>query len=346
MSTRAHVRDLSQALAVPDYHWNTGGWNQALSTAKDELKLLFIYLHCPLHQDTASAVGALRCPGVAQHISSSMVHWTADVTQDGGNDACQAVQAAAFPYMAVVAPSNSRLRYTVAWQHVGEISGDELLAGLQHAEEQAGAELVAARADQAELVAARQIREEQERRYEESLAQDRARAEQRAAAQRAEAARVAAIAAADAARQAAHDAARQRVVAHPEPAAAISAAMRGQVCTIRLHFSDGSKVQRRFRRDQSVLLVRDYALCVMATLSGLMYDDVNFRCQAPSRTFERELWQDALADAGNAGEADVMAADFGSPTVRGPTLTELSFPSQCVLYVTPVLNAADEEAAQ
>ena len=96
-------------------------------------------------------------------------------------------------------------------------------------------------------------------------------------------------------------AARARVEACPEPAVADGRGVGadGQlVSSIRLQFSDGTKVQRRFPASATVQIVRDYALVLMSEVHGASPDDVELTSSYPRRTFGAGDLGTTLQEAG------------------------------------------------
>lgn len=89
--------------------WQPCGWQDASVRAQNEGKFLFVYLHSPRHQDTASFCrDTLAAPALVDYVNSTLVSWGGDLRRADAFRLSSSLRAAAFPYCALLAFSGAR----------------------------------------------------------------------------------------------------------------------------------------------------------------------------------------------------------------------------------------------
>lgn len=236
-----------------------------LEQGKREIRFILLYLHSPAHRDTDRfCTEVLATQRFADFVTTEhgLLFWGCSVYYPEGYRVWQALRAGAAgnaPFLALVGLKNHRM---VAMKKV-EAAGQSLaatLTTLRSAIANNEHSLIATRVDREERQMASLIRAQQDAAFEESLRADqekerlkREAAERQAeaerlqvAAQEAEAARLAALAALKVSLKAAIP---------PEPEADLE---EGQLFRLMIRLPDGTKLERRFRRDDPVKLLYYY----------------------------------------------------------------------------------------
>ncbi|KAL9439153.1 hypothetical protein AB3S75_024754 [Citrus x aurantiifolia] len=160
---------------------------EALKIAEEEHKFVFMYLHSPQHPFTPSFCReTLSSELVTQFLDANFVCWGALADRGEGLQMAATLNAASFPFCAVVAPAPGNT-IAVLRQMEGPLSPAELVEILQRTVEEQGLafgggaaaqvkeeERTRARAREQEKIRAdRQLREEQDSAYLEALKLDR-----------------------------------------------------------------------------------------------------------------------------------------------------------------------------
>lgn len=239
-----------------------------LEQGKREIRFILLYLHSPAHRDTDRfCTEVLATPRFTDFVTTEhgLLFWGCSVYYPEGYRVWQALRAGAAgnaPFLALVGLKNHRM---VAMKKV-EAAGQSLaatLTTLRSAIANNEHSLIATRVDREERQMASLIRAQQDAAFEESLRADQekerlrreaaerqAEAERRqVAAQEAEAARLAALAALKVSLKAAIP---------PEPEAAEEQEAGLQLFRLMIRLPDGTKLERRFRRDDPVKLLYYY----------------------------------------------------------------------------------------
>jgi len=255
----------ASARTVPRLH--SQSYSSAVLQAHRQGRFVLVYLHSPMHEDTADFCRQTFCRGaVARATETHLVTWAGSVHDVEGYSLSQQLQATAYPFLALLIARNEReVQVCDRLQGCGALSQRGLMERLRALQEAFGGELTQMLNTRRQRVESTNLRQEQDRDYLESQRQDRLRREKRendeeeakekqqgeAQAQaQAQSEEARALAAATNALQAK----RHKLLAKPEPVAGSSA----DVATIRLQMPSGLKVNRRFLKTDSVQDLRDW----------------------------------------------------------------------------------------
>eukprot|EP01104_Vermistella_antarctica_P001439 TRINITY_DN1148_c0_g1_i1.p2 TRINITY_DN1148_c0_g1~~TRINITY_DN1148_c0_g1_i1.p2 ORF type:complete len:496 (+),score=96.52 TRINITY_DN1148_c0_g1_i1:2245-3732(+) len=224
-------------------------YERALADAKRDLRMLLLYIHSDLHQDTpAFCRNVLSNRAVIDYMDNNFLCWGGSISYKEGFKVSNMLGAPTFPFIAIINPIG---RVQVVERIQGIQTSEQLLNKLVSAIDNQSTALVAAQADRQEVTTNRTIREEQDVAYEESLRADQERErrerEEREREEREERERVEAIRAEEEAR-AAKKSQRERELElklgriPPEPAA-------GEVDVVQIYvrLPNGERIGRRFR---------------------------------------------------------------------------------------------------
>jgi len=233
-----------------------GSLNDALASAKRDLKFMLVYIHNPDHPDSARLCrDTLTSTEFVTFVDDNMVFWGETVRSRQGQQVAYSLKARGEPIFAMVSLIQGQMQ--VIFRHTGYVSSASLLGQLVVAMEQAQPALVAEQAERDQRDVDRTIRKEQNQAFEESLRIDREKAEQEAEAVR--------QAAAEEARkiteqQEAERAVLERQLALEAKKLALPAEpAQGEPNTrIRIRFPDGATMNRVFTPDTSVSALFDY----------------------------------------------------------------------------------------
>eukprot|EP00629_Pelagomonadales_sp_RCC1024_P007184 CAMPEP_0119267576 /NCGR_PEP_ID=MMETSP1329-20130426/5664_1 /TAXON_ID=114041 /ORGANISM="Genus nov. species nov., Strain RCC1024" /LENGTH=250 /DNA_ID=CAMNT_0007267505 /DNA_START=236 /DNA_END=984 /DNA_ORIENTATION=- len=163
------------APGAPGPRFFADSYRQAAASAAAQSKLLLIYLHSELHQDSAAfCAGALATEAFDRFCRSRFVLWGADVASADGHVLASALGAAAFPFLALVVCRADREEVVERLQGAPPDAA-EVLGRLEDACEQQREQLEALRRRQQSARDAQRLRSEQDRDYEEGLERDRQR---------------------------------------------------------------------------------------------------------------------------------------------------------------------------
>lgn len=136
---------------------------EALKTAEDEQKFMFMYLHSPQHPFTPSFCWETLCSElVVQFLNANFVCWGALADRGEGLQMAVTLQPASFPCCAVIAPAAGN-SIAVLQQMEGPISPAELVEILQRTVEEQGLAFGNSRAKEEETTRAKAIEEERKR---------------------------------------------------------------------------------------------------------------------------------------------------------------------------------------
>jgi len=161
----------------PPFHRDS--YAQALEVAKRELRFLLVYLHSEDHQDTDRfCTEVMANQEVVTYLSESMLVWACSVRRPEGYRVSQALRESTYPCLAMIVLRQHRM--VVVGRQEGFIQAAPLLAWLRRTVTDYEAFIVAARVERDERNLDREIRNEQEQAFQETLRQDQER-EQRLA---------------------------------------------------------------------------------------------------------------------------------------------------------------------
>jgi len=295
---------------VPDFF--PGTYTDAVKEAKSRGRMLFLYLHCTTHDDTEAFVrGTLCTESVCNFLRENFVSWAGSIKSADAYRLAQTLSVASFPYVAALSPQGAGSTVAVVFRHTGPLGAEELMSQLLLRMETHESILgsMAAQRSQADASrdSARELREQQDAEYAESLLMDQTLKESKAreaaemeeilrqsreAEAAAEAQRVREAAEAEAARQAA-EAARAQLAATlpPEPAAGEPG-----VVNVSLRLPTGAKTARRFRDSEPLRAVRAWVASLEEMSSLAAAGQQRFRLLS---NFPRKVHEDpdqALAD--------------------------------------------------
>lgn len=88
---------------IPAFH--AGNYTDAVKAAKQSGRYLFLYLHCPSHDDTDAFLRRTLCDeSVVNFLGENFVNWAGTIKHADAYRLCQTLNVASFPFLAVVAP--------------------------------------------------------------------------------------------------------------------------------------------------------------------------------------------------------------------------------------------------
>jgi len=174
--TRALTASYGSDLALPNFF--EGSFSRALSTAQRELKLLVVFLHSEYAREGRNFCANVLCNDmVREMLNENFVLWGGDIARMESTQVAQMIHARQYPCFCVLLPASlDEVRVIGAVQ--GEVHVDaaiSLLAACFEEMESHRAEIVARSAQHVED---RNLREQQDREYQEALEMDRKRVEQ------------------------------------------------------------------------------------------------------------------------------------------------------------------------
>ncbi|KAK6539986.1 hypothetical protein TWF694_008819 [Orbilia ellipsospora] len=179
------IREFEEENGVTGLSWFEGGYAQALDLAKKDLKFLLVVLLSPEHDDTSSYTKeTLANPDFVKFIKDrDIILWGGSVADSEAYQVSTALQCTKFPFAALIThtPQTSSTAMSVVTRVVGVVSPQKLISKLTAAIAAHSEALNTIRSRRAAEAADRNIRDEQNRAYEASLARDAERARQRRA---------------------------------------------------------------------------------------------------------------------------------------------------------------------
>lgn len=292
------------------------GFELALQKGARENRAVLVYIHSDLHGDTAEFVSkVLLTSSVANIIrSGQLIVWGGSVHSVDGLSATVALQVTGFPFLGLytgygsVSSGNSqqRARYAQIWTHEGLLSVNELVATLTRLTASTRDTLERTRLQQNERNAERVMRNEQESAYEIAMRRDAERQEM----QLKEAA-IAAAAEEEKRRKMEEDelasaielsqkidtdwvlsSAKARLTQNPEPDLSTP---KDAVSVLRLTLPTGTKVQRRFRAEDPLSLVRDFVFVSWCETRGPGGDEISPNGFSLSSSFPKKVFTESEA---------------------------------------------------
>jgi len=168
----AFIRELDTNYGTQHPILFEGSYQQACSKAKKEFKFLVIYLHSPHHHNTQSFCRDTFCNAIlADFINTHFICWGGNIITSEAYKLSMLLGASTYPFIAVIC-NNTVGGITLVDRMEEPISVEDLMARLTIVLDVHGPTLTAARLEHEERDLDRQIREEQDRAFLESLAED------------------------------------------------------------------------------------------------------------------------------------------------------------------------------
>jgi hypothetical protein len=178
-----------------------GSLQQAIAHAKDSYKFLAVYLHSELHQDTPNFVEKVFCDQtIIDVLNRNFVVWAGDVSLPGPHVVSLQLPIDGFPALCVFAPvtfvprshmavvNEAHVQLPLQLYKLGDTCNntnlDDVLHMLVGIVDQYSGWITAVRRNVREAAANRQLLEEQDNAYQQSLRMDEARAEAEAVEER------------------------------------------------------------------------------------------------------------------------------------------------------------------
>jgi len=234
-----------------------GSFSTALNRAKNEFKLLIVYLHCSINPNTDQFCREILCNNlITEFFDEHFLFWTGDISDKDGYWVSNTLQASGYPFLAVVR-QNLVGGFTPVYQIDKIITCEELMEQLTSILEAHEPILTNQRIEQEERTRDRLLREEQEREFQQSLLEDQEK-EKRIREERQrieEKQREEAYQRQEEERKKQDKIKRQEELLNklpPEPSAGEG------VTQLIFRLSDGSRLQRRFYRTDKLQLVYDF----------------------------------------------------------------------------------------
>lgn len=184
-NARRFIREFSEEYGENTLPFAESGFNLTLDNAKKDLKFLLVVLLSPSHDENGGwiqeTILSSQFKSFLDSHSSDLILWGGNVRDSEAYQVSSSLQCTKFPFAALICQTteSGSSAMTVIMRAVGPMPPSELVAKLGAAMTAHQAQLGAARAQQAERQASRNLRQEQDSAYERSLAQDRERARRR-----------------------------------------------------------------------------------------------------------------------------------------------------------------------
>lgn len=241
-----------------------------------------MYLHADRHYLTPDFCrDVLTNEQLVGFINENFIFWACSVNSAEGRHLQVSFRATEFPFIAIVTVAQGRRNAQVLESKQGPMESDELIEFLAQSLERHGQILDNARLEQQRHLETRQIREEQDVAFQRAVEEDRARLE---AAEQAEAARKEEETRLEREKEKA-ELERQRLERRrqlklqemeEEP-------LKGDrdIVTIAVRQSDGSRMERRFKKENSIRQVFDWL-----DICGVDIDKIYLVCNFPKRYFD------------------------------------------------------------
>jgi len=157
----------------------TGSFQQACSQSKSEYKFLIVYLHSPIHQDTTAFCSNTLCTEmISDFFNDHFLCWAGTITHSDSYKVSNMLGASTYPFIAVICNNATALTgsaMAMLDRIEGPIEAEDLMARLTGILESHGPILTASRLEIQEREESRNLREEQDRAFLESLAEDESR---------------------------------------------------------------------------------------------------------------------------------------------------------------------------
>lgn len=243
-------------------------YQAAVVRAKETNKLLLVYLHSPIHEDTAKFCQNVLCNNnFINFVNENAIMWIGRVWDPEAFVLSSQLRTSAFPFMALlICPTNTSAQLVDRIQ--GEMGADALLDRLRGATQGVSSLLNHNRVQSTRRAEANRLREQQDREYHESMLADQREAVRRAEEQRREAEEEETRKIEEEIKQNEENEKRLReenklqnlkdfFVRNPEPPAPVGGKSE-DVATVRFQLPKGTKLSRRFYKHDKVQIVYDF----------------------------------------------------------------------------------------
>lgn len=279
-----------------------GSFQQACNKSKTEFKFLIVYIHSSLHQNTNEFCRETLCTElISDFVNQNFLCWAGSVNTAEPYKASLILGASTYPFIAVLCNNNSVGGMTICDRIEGLIQPEALMVRLTAVLEQYGGILLQARLDFEERDQSRRIREEQDDAYKQSLLEDeekqrrleeeeRRKREEIENSEREEQQRLRKL----------DERQRQKELLKKslpvEPDASTSSGSSGSdndVANLVIRLLDGSRLQRRFRKSETLQIVYNYVDSSNIDINEGTYDLVS--------NFPRKVFSDKSLTLDQAG---------------------------------------------
>jgi len=169
------VREYGERYGASHPPFNRGGYYQVLEEAKRDLKFLLVYLHSEDHQDTDNFCrNVLSSDAVKGELeTSNIILWGCSVSRTEGYKVSQALRETSYPFLAMIVLRQHRM--VVVSRQEGSLAPEAMVEWIRNTVTEYEAFIVAARTDRDERNFDRELRNQQEAEFAESLRRDQER---------------------------------------------------------------------------------------------------------------------------------------------------------------------------
>lgn len=178
-----HLDWFKEAFCAHDVQFFEGGYLDALSKSKEELRYLILIITSSDHVDMPAFAKVISNPKFLDYVSSkNILVWAGSVKDSEGYQLANGLEVTSFPFLGFVAPSpKTSQSNTVVMASLLKKNGydgyttESLVRSFDELMEEHSPKILALELDRRQRDSAREIRSEQDAAYERSLQQDRAR---------------------------------------------------------------------------------------------------------------------------------------------------------------------------
>ena len=169
------VREYNERYGSSHPPFNRGGYYQVLEEAKRDLRFLLVYLHSEDHQDTDHFCrNVLSSEAVKGELeTNNIIFWGCSVRKTEGYKVSQALRETSYPFLAMIVLRQHRM--VVVSRQEGIVEPDAMVEWIRKTVTDYEAFIVAARTDRDERNFDRELRNQQEAEFAESLRRDQER---------------------------------------------------------------------------------------------------------------------------------------------------------------------------
>ncbi|KAF9917500.1 hypothetical protein BX616_000806 [Lobosporangium transversale] len=179
------LREYEENYGTEHPNFYAGGYSAALSKAKNDLKYLVVYLHSDEHDATdAFCRETLANPELLSYLrSNDFLVWGGNVKETEGFQVATTLQTVRYPFIGLIALSqsttgSSATKMVLIDRIEGPSTAEQIIQRLTQQVARQSAALERLRAERRERELAREIRQQQDDAYEQSLRADREKARQ------------------------------------------------------------------------------------------------------------------------------------------------------------------------
>eukprot|EP00696_Hemimastix_kukwesjijk_P005571 gnl/Hemi2/17007_TR5647_c0_g1_i1.p1 gnl/Hemi2/17007_TR5647_c0_g1~~gnl/Hemi2/17007_TR5647_c0_g1_i1.p1 ORF type:complete len:426 (+),score=114.04 gnl/Hemi2/17007_TR5647_c0_g1_i1:172-1449(+) len=236
-----------------------GSYREAVDRSKSVNRLLLVYLHNDMHHSTPQFCReVLGSPPVIAFINAHFIMWAGSMLSPEPFSVSQSLNVTGYPFLGILGFVSNKL--VLIDRLEGVMSEEALMARLTNAKEAYLAQQAVQRAEREMQDSSRQIRQEQDRAYQQSLLDDQRREREAAEARRREQEERERLEMEEAARLSAEEALRQARAAKRRSLPAEPAADddKGAIASVNIRLPDGRRLQRRFPAGTPLSAVVDF----------------------------------------------------------------------------------------